>query len=146
MTRLVFASALACLVACGGAQPKTSSAGGTPVVAKRVSVSWGISPDGEMADLYLQTTDETGSQQSHELGRYKGTCAPATAAPEMNALTALDCKAGNGGTELQVVLHGGDELVIMQLGFTDGTKPDPMERQEVKRIKVPLGAKIEAGS
>lgn len=145
MTRL--AIALASLVACsGGAQEKPSRVPGTPMLAKRVSVAWGISQQGEMADLYLQTTDETGSQVSHELGRWKGTCAPATPGPAMNALIALDCKTGSTGTELQVVTHGGDELIVMKLGIDDGAMPDPMAREEVKRIKVPLGAKIEAGS
>jgi hypothetical protein len=114
--------------------------------AKRVSVSWGVSQQGEMADLYLQTTDETGGQVSHELGRWKGECAPGQAPPAMNALITLNCKTGSTGTQLQVVTHGGDELIVMKLGIGEGAAADPMAREEVKRIKVPLGAKIEAGS
>ena len=152
MTRLVIALALGTLVlGCSGtAKPSTTtgagSGSGAPLLAKRVSVSWGIQQDGEMADLFLQTTDETGSQVSHELGRWKGTCKVSTPGPNMNALTAVDCRTGGTGTELQAVLHGGDEIIIMKLGIDEGTMPDPMAREEVKRIKVPLGAKIEAGS
>lgn len=148
MTRLAIAFALAAVVGCSGsAKPTTTGGGsGTPMLAKKVSVSWGISQQGDMADLYLQTTDETGAQVSHELGRWKGTCAVATAAAGMNALIAVDCRTGGTGTELQAVQHGGDEIIVMKLGIDEGVAPDPMAREEVKRIKIPLGAKIEAGS
>ena len=63
--------------------------------AKRVSVSWGIQQQGEMADLFLQTTDETGSQVSPELGRGKGTCAASTPGPNAHALSAIDCRTGD---------------------------------------------------
>jgi hypothetical protein len=150
MTRLAIALALGTLIGCSGSSRQTSTGGsgggGTPIIAKRVSLSWGVTPQGEMADLYLQATDETGQQVSHDLGRWKGDCAPITPAPEMKALIALACRTGGTGTELQAVQQGGDEIVILKMGIDEGVTPDPMAREEVKRIKVPLGAKIEAGT
>jgi hypothetical protein len=149
MTRLAIALVLGTMIGCSGSakQPaRTGGGGGETIVAKRVSLSWGISQDGEMADLFLQTTDETGSQVSHELGRWKGICTKVVPPANMNALIALDCRTGATGTQLQAVMHGGDEVIVVKLGIDDGAVPDPMAREEVKRIKVPLGAKIEAGS
>ena len=156
MTRLVIALVLGsglALGCSGAAKPATTTGAGAgsgpsgpPLVAKRVTVSWGIQQNGGMADLFLQTTDETGSQVSHELGTWSGTCAVSTPAANMNALTAVSCRTGGTGTELQAVPHGGDEIVIMKMGIDEGVMPDPMAREEVTRIKVPLGAKIEAGS
>ena len=150
MNRSAFAIALA-LAACSGSAKKEDTTtggggGGTPILAKRDSLSWGVTPQGEMADLFLQTTDETGHQVSHELGRWKGTCAPVDPPTGMNALIALDCRTGGTGTQLQALLHGGDEIIIMKLGIDEGVTPDPMAREEVKRIKIPLGAKVEAGT
>jgi hypothetical protein len=149
MARL--AIALLLVLGCSGTakQPTTgtgSGSGGPAIMAKRIAVSWGIKQDGEMADIYLQTTDETGKQVSHEVGRYKGTCTEVAPAKEMNALIAVACRAGGGGTELQAVAKGGDEIVVLKLGLDPGVKPDPMAREEVTRVKVPLGVAIEAGS
>ncbi len=148
MTRLVIALALFGLTACPGpAKPTTGGSGsGEPVLAKKLSLSWGISQQGEMADLFLQVTDETGKQVSHELGRWKGTCAPDKAQDNMNALIALSCRTGGTGTQLQAIRQGGDQIVVVKLGIDEGVMPDPMAREEVKRIKVPLGVAIEAGS
>jgi hypothetical protein len=148
MTRLAIALALFCLTACPGpAKPTTTGSGsGEPMLAKKLSLSWGISQQGEMADLFLQVTDETGKQVSHELGRWKGTCAADKAQDNMKALIALSCRTGGTGTQLQAIRQGGDEIVIVKLGIDEGVMPDPMSREEVKRIKVPLGVAIEAGS
>ena len=147
MTRLAIALALFGLTACPGpAKPTGGSGSGEPMLAKKLSLSWGISQQGEMADLFLQVTDETGKQVSHELGRWKGTCASDKAQDNMNALIALSCRTGPTGTQLQAIRQGGDEIVIVKLGIDEGVMPDPMAREEVKRIKVPLGVAIEAGS
>jgi hypothetical protein len=148
MTRLAIALALFGLTACPGpAKPTTGGSGsGEPMIAKKLSLSWGITQQGEMADLFLQITDETGKQVSHELGRWKGTCSPDKAQDNMNALIALSCRTGGTGTQLQAIRQGGDEIVIVKLGIDEGVMPDPMAREEVKRIKVPLGVAIEAGS
>lgn len=145
MTRL--AIALVFLSACSGAGKSGSTTGagdGTPIVAKRISVSWGIEKQGEMADIFLATTDETGKQVSHPLGRYKGECTVITPAKEMNAISGVACRTGGTGTELHAVVEHGEDIVIVKLGIDQGVTPDPMAREEVARVKVPLGAKIEA--
>lgn len=119
------------------------STGGAPALpAKKQQISWGITPEGELADIFLATTDETGKQVSHKVGRYKGTCSRVTPAKEMNALTGVACVTSGGGTELHAV-HRGDEIVIVQMGTTPGVAPDPMGREEVTRVKVPVGVAIE---
>jgi hypothetical protein len=145
MTRLVIT--LAFLVSCSGAAKTRSTTGASePVLAKRVAISWGIEKQGEMADLFLATTDETGKQVSHPLGRYKGECTVITPAREMNAISGVACRTGGTGTELHAVIQGGVDVVVLKLGVDPGVTPDPMSRQEVLRVTVPLGAKIEAGS
>ena len=148
MTRVVILLALIStggLVACGGAQQPAPT--GEPMIAKKVDVSWGIEKHPEtgepMADVFLATTDETGKQVSHSLGRYKGECTVITPAPDMNAPTGVACRTGATGTELHAVVQHGDEIVVLKLGVDGGVKPDPMAREVVTTIKVPLGAKIE---
>jgi hypothetical protein len=157
MTRLVIAFAsLALTLGCSGGSGKqattttgTGSADGSakPVqLTKRVTISWGIDPAvgpvGEMADVFLATTDETGSQLSHSIGRYKGTCSVFAPAPEMKALTGVQCKSGGGGTELHAVRQGGDQIIVLQMPFTEGAPQDPMNRKEIISVKVPLGVGI----
>jgi hypothetical protein len=147
MTRLVIAFAV--LASCSArAKPdaKPGSSEAPPIIAKRVAVSWGIQPQGEFADIFLATTDETGKQVSHSLGRFKGICTVAAPGKEMKALTAVDCRTGGTGTELQAVVEHGEYIVVVKLGIDQGVIPDPMARDEVMRVKVPLGAKIEAGT
>jgi len=152
MTRFVFV--LVVVAACNrAARTGTTAAAGpvgesgdtAPVVAKKVAVSWGFEKHGEMSDVFLATTDETGKQVSHPLGRYKGECSVITPAPEMNAVSGVACRTGATGTELHAVIQNGVNIVILQLGINEGVKQDPMAREEVTRVQVPLGAKIEAG-
>jgi hypothetical protein len=153
MTRLViaFASlALALGLGCSGGKGKQATAttgtgegsAGPARLAKRVTISWGITPVGEMADIFLATTDETGAQVSHSIGRYKGTCSVFAPAPEMKALTGVQCTAGGGGTELHAVAQGGDQIIVLQMPFTEGAPQDPMNRKEIISVKVPLGVAI----
>lgn len=142
MTRLAIALLLA---ACGGSA-KPAATTGSEIIAKRVALSWGIEKQGEFADVFLATTDETGKQVSHPLGRWKGTCTVFTPAPNMNALTGVRCSTGATGTELHAVIQRGEDIVIVKLGIDDGVTPDPMSREEVTRIRAPAGAKIELGS
>ena len=145
MTRL--AITLAFLVSCSGTARTGSTTGaGEPIIAKRVAISWGIEKQGEMADVFLATTDETGKQVSHPLGRYKGECTVIAPAKEMNAVSGVACRTGATGTELHAVVQGGVSVVVLKLGIDQGVTPDPMARQEVITVTVPLGAKIEAGS
>jgi hypothetical protein len=147
MTRLVIT--LVFLGSCSApAKPdaKPGSSEAAPIIAKRVAVSWGIEPQGEFADIFLATTDETGKQVSHSIGRFKGICTVAAPGKEMKALTAVDCRTGGTGTELQAVVEHGEYIVVVKLGIDQGVTPDPMARDEIMRVKVPLGAKIEAGT
>jgi hypothetical protein len=146
MTRL--AIGLVVLVSCSGTGKPGSTTGSeaTPIVAKRIAVSWGIEKQGEMADIFLATTDETGKQVSHSLGRYKGACVVIVPAREMNAISGVACRTGGTGTELHAVAEHGEAVVVLKMGVDEGVKPDPMAREEVIRVPVQRGAKIEAGS
>ena len=146
MARLVIALAL--IAACSGAaHTGTDRPGSTePPVARKVAVSWGIEKVGEMADVFLATTDETGKQVSHPLGRYKGVCSVITPAKEMNAVTGVGCRDGATGTELHAIIEHGQEIVVVKLRVDEGVKQDPMAREEVTRIKIPLGAKLQIGA
>lgn len=157
MARLVITLAL--VAACSGGarnatgpQPDRKGAAGagsgevTAPGAKRFAVSWGIEQHGGAADLFLATTDETGKQVSHPLGTYQGVCSVITPAREMNAVTGVGCKDGATGTELHMIVEHGQEVVVVKLRVDEGVKQDPMAREEVTRIKVPLGAKVQIGA
>ncbi len=152
MTRLLLSLVL--VAACGGKKSSTattptgtgSGSSSSTVMAKRISLSWGITPKGELADVYLATTDETGKQVSHAVGTYKGTCAPLKPAAEMNAITGVACTTSGGGTELHAVVQSGEEIIVLQMGTNPGVAPDPMSRKEITRIKVPLGIAVEAAA
>ena len=108
-------------------------------------MSWGIEPQGELADVFLATTDETGKQVSHPLGRYKGACTVITPAAEMNAITGVACRTGGdrhraprGGPGRRRTSSSSRSASIR------ACTPDPMAREEVTRVTVPLGAAIEA--
>jgi hypothetical protein len=157
MARLVITLAL--VAACSGgarnaagpqADRKGSTGAGSGEVAapgaKRFAVSWGIEQHGSAADVFLATTDETGKQVSHPLGTYQGVCAVITPAKEMNAVTGVGCRDGATGTELHAIIEHGEEIVVVKLRVDEGVKQDPMAREEVTRIKVPLGAKVQIGA
>ena len=105
MTRLLIAIALISVAACSGKgkQPTTTAVGSgsaAPAIkSKRVAVSWGFQQEGELADVFLAMTDETGKQVSHPVGRYKGTCSTITPAKEMGAITGAACTTTGGGTD-----------------------------------------------
>jgi len=143
MTRLVIALATAALLAGCSGKGKQPATTGEKTLAKKVSLSWGFQLEGEMTDIFLATTDETGKQVSHPLGRYKGKCEKISPAKEMGAITGASCSLGGGGTELHAVVQGKD-IIVMQMGTMPGATPDPMAREEVKRVGIPLGAAVEA--
>jgi len=144
MTRSMIALvAAALLAACpAGGKGPAGSGSSAALPAKKLQLSWGISQEGDLSDIYLATTDETGKQVSHQVGRYKGKCETFVPAKEMNALTGVSCVTGGGGTEIHAV-HRADEIVIVQLGTTPGVAPDPMAREEVTRVKIPVGIAVE---
>lgn len=144
MIRLVIALAAVALVgACSSQGKKPTTGSGEKTLGKRVSLSWGFQPDGEMTEVFLATTDETDKQVSHPIGRYKGKCEKISPAKEMGAITGAGCSTGGGGTELHAVVQG-NNVIVMQMGTMPGTASDPMAREEVKQVGVPLGAAIEA--
>jgi hypothetical protein len=146
MKRLVIAILLAS--ACSGSKQKqdttTAGSGTSAVFAKKIVVSWGISAKGSASEVFLQTTDETGKQISYPVGTYPGTCQVIKPVEEMKAVTGVNCTSGSEGIELHAVVSA-PEIVVLQLKVQVGVAPDPMAREEVTRIKVPVGAAIEAG-
>ena len=61
----------------------------------------------------------------------------------MQALIALTCKDGATGIELHVIDRR-DRVLVLKMRVDDGIKPDPMAREQIAEIEIPLGAKIEA--
>lgn len=148
MTRLLMSLVLIA-AACSGSKKSQGTAGpgsgsGAAILVKKIVLSWGITPKGELADIFLATTDETGKQVSHSVGSYKGTCTPFKPADDMKAITGVKCETGGGGTEIHAVVQGGEEIVVLQGGFEAGRAVDPMARVEVTRVKIPLGIAVEA--
>ena len=140
MKRLAIAISL--VAACSGGKKSPANAGsgsgsGSTMYAKQFSLSWGITQNAGKADIFLQTTDETGKQLSYPLGTYDGECKTITPAAEMKALTAVSCSSG---IELDAVVQGSDIVVLK------GKGSDPMAREEVTRVGAPPGAKIEVGA
>jgi hypothetical protein len=128
----------------GGAKKPDAGAGSgsaAPIRVKKIVLSWGISQGPTSADVFLQTTDETGAQVSHPLGTFPGKCTPATPEEGMNALLAVVCLTVGTGTELYVGTLR-QQVVITRLHVAQGVKPDPMAREELTRFDAPPGADI----
>lgn len=146
MTRLLMSLVL--VAACSGGKKSQGtgpgSGSGPAILVKKIVLSWGITPKGELADIFLATTDETGKQVSHSVGSYKGTCVAFKPPEEMKAITGVRCTTGGGGTDIHAVVQGGEEIVVLQVGTDPGREPDPMARVEVSRIKIPLGIAVDA--
>lgn len=127
----------------GSTSPATGS-GSSTVLAKKLVVTWGITQGATSAEIFLQTTDETGHQVSRSAGTYKGTCSATKPAPEMKALSAVICKDGATGTEIDAVTQV-NEIIVLKLRIDDGVTPDPMAREEVLRVDIPVGIAVESG-
>jgi hypothetical protein len=128
--------------------PATPAAGsGSDVVAvlvKKIAVGFQASKAGAKSEVFLTVTDETGAASSRSVGTYPGECAVIGARPDFDAISAIRCKQGAAGTELQAVARNG-EVIVVRLPADEGVKQDPMARDEVMRITAPVGAKIEGG-
>ncbi len=141
---IALAFGLALVAACSGKGKKTTTNGDNHMLAKKVSLAWGFQVEGDQTDVFLAATDETGKQVSHPVGKFPGACSKITTPKEMTALIAVGCKVGGTGIELHAVVQD-NQIVIMKMTATpDGATPDPMAREEVARVGVPLGAAIEA--
>ncbi len=149
--------AILCVVACSGSKNKQETTAGTgsgagpeegsgsetAIYGKKVVVSWGITQQGASSEVFLETTDETGKQVSYPLGTYLGTCQVLKPAEVMKALTGVNCTAGDVGVELHAVINPPD-IIVVKLPIEIGVTPDPMSREEIKRVQAPAGAAIEA--
>ena len=134
--------AILLVAACSGGKKKqdtTATGSGSAIYAKKILVSWGIAPKGTSAEIFLQTTDETGKQTSYPVGTYEGTCQVIKPTEDMKALSGVNC---TGGTELHAVVNDAD-IVVLKMKVQVGVTPDPMAREEVTRVKAPAGAAIE---
>jgi hypothetical protein len=140
------ALAILLVVACSGSHKKSGGATGSgEMYAKKLVVTWGITAKGTSAEVFLQTTDETGKQTSYPLGTYEGECKVIKPAEDMKAITGVNCTAGNKGTELHAVVTN-TEIIVLKMPVEVGVTPDPMSRIEVTRVRAPGGAAIEAGA
>lgn len=134
--------------ACSGSGKKTPANAGTgsaAIYAKKMVMSWGIQQHETSADVFLQTTDETGKQTSYPLGTYQGQCKVITPAAALKAESAVACNQVATGVELDASVTE-DEIIILKGNTQNGNPPDPMSREELTRVKAPGGAKVEAGS
>ena len=135
--------------ACGGSKKTPTSAGGgsgaPAIYAKKMVMSWGIQQHDAAADVFLQTTDETGKQTSYPLGTYQGQCKVITPAASLKAESAVACNQVATGVELDATVTD-EEIIILKGNTQNGNPPDPMSREEVTRVKAPGGAKVESGS
>lgn len=141
MQRLLSVLLMAC-AACGGASQAPTPPGEPPPI-KKAALSWGIRPAGASNEVFLAVTDEIGRSTSHPLGRYEGECAVLSSGRQSTgAITAVLCKRGDIGTELDVVPRPG-VLIVLKMGYAAGADPDPLAGEELAHISVPIGAKIE---
>ena len=134
------------VVGCSGSKNKqdpsaTGSGSGSAVYAKKVLVGWGITPQGASSEVFLQTTDETGKQVSHTVGTFEGSCKVIEPVEAMKALSGVSCTLPTGNIELHAVAAEPD-IIVLRLKVDPGVTPDPMSREEVTRVKVPVGASI----
>lgn len=136
---------LAILSSCGAKGTGSSAPNGTddPVLVKKASLGWGIKAAGDGAEVFLAVTDETGRATSHPLGRFDGECAVLEGGrASTGALTAVLCKRGDVGVELDAIPRPG-VIIVLKMGYAAGADPDPLAGEEVAHINVPVGAKIE---
>ncbi len=131
------------LCGCGGSSASTRPTQDEPSLIKRAAISWGLTAAGSSTDVYLSVTDETGRTTSHSLGRHDGECSVLSGRRSATgAITAVLCKRGDVGTELDVVPRPG-MLIVLKLPYVAGAEPDPLAGEEAAHIAVPVGAKIE---
>lgn len=119
---------------------------GEEIVVKKASLGWGIKAAGDGAEVFLAITDETGRATSHPLGRYDGDCSVLSGGrPSTGAITAVLCKRGDIGFELDAVPRPG-VIIVLKVPYAEGADPDPLSGEEVAHIAVPVGAKIETAN
>ena len=142
MRRSLLAIALAA-TACGHHKPTDqpkSGDGGLPPLIKSVAVSFQAQTAGDISHVFLAAMDETGKTLTYPVPDVPGACAQV--APDGADLLTLECKGSAGTTRLHAVKQGQD-VVILKETFASGAAPDPMNRDEVQRVTMPVDSKIE---
>jgi hypothetical protein len=137
--------AILAVVGCSGSKNKqdpSATGSGSAIYAKKVVVAWGITPQGASSEVFLQTTDETGKQVSYPVGTFEGSCKVIEPVETMKALSGVSCTLPTGNIELHAVAAEPD-IIVLKLKVEPGVTPDPMSREEVTRVKAPVGASIE---
>ena len=144
---LVVVAALSACTACGGKSKDDTIVDDRP--ARRATLSWGTTkapPKGDVmtrTEVFLGVTDEMGKAVSYPLGIYDGECVVLGPLPQYSALTAIQCT--NSGAGFQLHANGNrSEIVVLRMPIREGVEPDPLARDQLTTIPVPLGAKIEA--
>src|SRR5262245_46510887 len=105
-----FAIAILLVAACSGKSKHGTTGTGSGseaavVYGKKIVVSWGIQKQASSAEVFLETTDETGHQVSHAVGTFPGECTVIQPAETMKALSGVACKTGGSGTEIHAVAN-----------------------------------------
>jgi hypothetical protein len=141
------AIALIVAAACGGKTPANSGSG-SAVYARKVVISWAIEPGDKTSSVFIAMTDEKGAQTSYPLGDYEGECRVIKPDPAMQAVSAVACNRP-GGTIVELDASVQDTIdpviVVLKSSSPPGASPDPMSRQELRRVTAPPGAKVEVG-
>ncbi len=135
------------LAACGSSSKGAATPGdGEEIIIKKAQLGWGIKAVGDGAEVYLAITDEMGRATSHPLGRYDGECSVIPGGrPSTGAITAVLCKRGEVGVELDAIVRPG-VIIVLKMGYAAGAEPDPLSGEEIEHIQVPMGAKIETSN
>jgi len=123
--------------------PKNGDAGLPPLI-KSVAVTFESQLAGSISHVFLVAMDETGKVINYPAGDVPGPCAsiPADGAD----LVTLECKgdASTGTVRVHAIKQGQDVVVLRERFGTSGAA-DPMNRDEVARVTMPVDSKIEAG-
>lgn len=148
MARAVVLATLVLAAACGHKTPPATGSSGPPPLVKRVVLTWDSGPISRITPdkvkVYLVATDETGSATSYPVAEASGTCAPAALAD--HDLTAYGCTAADGSSQRFHATHQAADVVILAETIAAGGDSDLMNASEVRRVTLPIDAKVEGGT
>jgi hypothetical protein len=133
--------------ACGHHKATDSSKpsdGGLPPLIKSVAVTFESRLSGATSHVFLVVMDETGKVINYPAGEVPGACASIPA--DGVDLVTLECKGDTStGTVRVHAIKQGQDVVVLRERFGPGGAADPMNRDEVARVSIPIDAKIAAG-
>ncbi|MCE9576662.1 MAG: hypothetical protein K8W52_26180 [Deltaproteobacteria bacterium] len=148
MARAVVLATLVLAAACGHKSPSSTGSGGPAPLIKRVVLTWDSGPINrnapEKVKVYLVATDETGSATSYPVSEATGTCGAAALAE--HDLTAYACTAADGTSVRFHATHQAADVVVLAEKIEAGADSDLMNASEVRRVTLPIDAKIEGGT